>query len=144
MDEPELAVFLSQHAGQAPAAREYAQTLADLGYEPWTDTDEAAPGVDLNPRLALEFERSCAAIFVLSRQISDATLLSGEVERALDQRRRKRERFAIIALVFERDHDAIVVPPGLRRHCSEATTVLEGLRVILRALPVKLGPPTWR
>jgi len=139
-------IFLSHKGADKPLVREYFSTLKHLGFEPWLDEDAMPAGTDLNRGILNGFKESCAAVFFVSPNFVDEGYLATEVGYAIDQKREKRERFAIITLqLADQDGNRGVVPELLRTYVWKTPdTQLQALQELLRALPISVGTVTWR
>jgi hypothetical protein len=74
----------------------------------------------------------------------DDNFLATEIDYAIEEKRKKGDRFAIITLVFEHEKRKGAVPELLRRYVwREPANDLEGLREIIKALSVMVGPVRW-
>ena len=76
----------------------------------------------------------------------DESFLAEEIEYALAEKRSKGDRFAIIMLVFsDPDGRTGTVPDVLKRFIWKTpSSPIEALRELVRALPVAVGPVSWR
>jgi TIR domain len=139
-----LKIFLSHTGADKPLVRQFKGTLSYLGFDPWMDEDVVA-GMEVERAILQGFKDSCAAVFFVTPRFKDENYLRTEVNYAIDQRRLKGERFAIITLVFEEDGQKGDIPELLKYYVwKEPKSPLEALRAILEALPVKLGEVSWR
>jgi len=121
-------IFLSHKGCDKPLARRFSDVLVELGFSPWLDED------------------SCAAVFLITSTFTDEKYLRSEINYAIDQKLSKGEQFAIITLVFaDADGRRNSVPDVLRPYVwKQPETEIQGLRELLRALPIQVGPPRVR
>jgi hypothetical protein len=126
--------------------RDFHETLKMLGFDPWLDEDAMTAGTNRERAILDGFNQSCAAIFFITPNFVDENYLATEIDYALDQKRSKGERFAIITLSFSEGMQGGTVPQLLRSRYifKEPSTRLEALREILRALPLQAGPVGWK
>ena len=140
-----MKIFLSHKGVDKPKVREYKKTLELLGFEPWLDEDAMAAGVNLERGLLDGMKASCAAVFFVTPNFVDAKYLGSEVDYATQEKRAKDDRFQIITLVFSDGERKGTVPDLLRPYVwKEPHNDLEGLREILKALPLSVGAIRWR
>jgi hypothetical protein len=140
-----MRIFLSHKGADKPMVREYKRTLELLGFNPWLDEDAMAAGAELERALLNGFSESCAAVFFITPLYKDENYLASEVDYAIQERRKKGDRFAIISLVHHSETERTKVPDLLARYVwKEPSNSLDGLREIVRALPVQLGDVYWR
>src|SRR5262249_23753400 len=138
-------IFLSHKGADKPLVRDYWQLLKNMGFDPWLDEDAMVAGTELERGILQGFEKSCAAVFFITPNFRDEGYLATEVDYAIEQKRKKGDRFQIIAIVFSEKKQKGNVPPLLKRFVwKEPSSYLEGLGEVLRALPIVLGPPEWR
>ena len=139
--ENELGVFLSHKWVNKDRVRRYHRVLEDLGYKPWLDEEEVVAGDVLHRALEAGMENSCAAVFFVTPDFRDDCWLGQEVDFAMSRKIERAEKFQIITLVF----DGAEVPKTLKRSVFVAVdNDLDGMRHIIRALPIELGPARWR
>lgn len=138
-----MKVFLSHKTHDKSMVREFDKTLQLLGYKTWLDEDAMNAGAHLERGLLDGFEQSCAAVFFITTAYKDEGYLSTEIDYAIRQKRAKKDRFQIITIAFDGlGRDAI--PELLRDYVWKSpTTQLQALREIIKALPLKLGDPSW-
>jgi hypothetical protein len=140
-----MKIFLSHKGADKPRVRSYFETLKLLGSEPWLDEDAMPAGTPLHRGILKGFEESCAAVFFVTPNFQDEKFLEKEIDHALQQETEKGPSgFKIITLVFKDADKRGTVPKALTRHVyKEPADDLEGLREVLRALPVRVGPVRW-
>jgi len=139
-----MKVFLSHKGVDKPKIREFKETLALLGFDPWLDEDAMHAGVELERAIAQGFKDSCAAVFFVTPNYVDEQYLATEVNYAIAEKRKKGAKFSIITLVYEVDGRKGQVPDLLAPYVwKEPRNDLEGIRELIRALPVKVGDVYW-
>ena len=142
-----MKIFLSHKGSNKRTVVDYGKTLKELGYEPWID-DDAMPAGTLRERGLLQgMQASCAVVFFITPSFKDEGYLATEIDYAIEEKRRKRDRFAIITLRLEGnvDDSAPKVPDLLNRFIWKTPkTPLEALREIVRALPIAPRNVEWR
>jgi hypothetical protein len=140
-----MKIFLSHKGADKALVREFKNTLALLGFDPWLDEDALSAGIELERGILQGFRDSCAAVFFVTPNFRDENYLATEVNYAIAEKRRKGEKFAIITLVFTKERQQGTVPDLLRPYVwKEPSTELEAFREIIKALPVKVGDVYWR
>ena len=141
-----MKIFLSHKGSNKRTVVDYGKTLEELGYEPWID-DDAMPAGTLRERGLLEgMQASCAAVFFITTSFKDEGFLATEIDYAMEEKRRKGDRFAIIPLKLEiAGNDAAHMPDLLNRFVWKTpSTHLEAIREIVRALPIAPRRVEWR
>lgn len=139
-----MKIFLSHKGADKPRVRNYHDTLKLLGFESWLDEDAMTAGTNLQRGILQGMQDSCAAVFFVTPNYVDDNYLATEIDYAIDEKRKKGERFAIITLVLGHEEQKGAVPELLRRYVwKEPANDLEGLREIIKALPVMVGPVRW-
>ena len=137
-----MKIFLSHKWADKPLVREFKQTLHLLGFDPWLDEDSLHAGEELERGSLNGFKDSCAAVFFITPNFKDENFLASEVNYAIAEKRAKRDRFAIITIVFGKGG---IVPELLRTYVWKApTNNLEAIREVLQALPVRVGNVYWK
>lgn len=140
-------VFLS-HKGidKNNLVNDFKDTLRILGYDPWIDEDAMPAGTSLERGLLQGMEDSCGVVFFLTPSFKDEGYLATEVEYAIQQKRKKGNKFAIIALQFvDENGETGAIPELLKQYVwKKPKTTLAALREILRALPIECASPDWR
>ena len=140
-----MKIFLSHKGADKPIIREFKKTLELLGFDPWLDEDAMSAGVELERALLKGFADSCAAVFFVTPNYKDEHYLASEVDYAIQEKRKKGERFAIVTLVLKNGEDKGVVPELLHRYVwKEPANELEALREVLKAIPVQTGDVYWK
>ncbi len=145
MSEP-TKVFLSHKGCDKPLVRRFKDVLGQIGFQPWLDEDAMHPGVELERGLLNGFKESCAAVFFITPSFVDEQYLATEVNYALQQKREKGDRFAIVMLRLpDANGNRGEIPELLRIYVwAEPENELDALRQILRALPVQPGSVAWK
>ena len=141
-----IKVFLCHKGSNKETVVDYGKTLKELGYEPWID-DDAMPAGTLRERGLLEgMQASCAAVFFITPSFKDENYLATEIDYAMEEKRRKGDKFAIIPLRLESaGYDTPHMPDLLNRFIWKAPrTQLEAIREIVRALPIAPRNVEWR
>ena len=133
-------IFLSHRGSDKDMVLEFKGILEELGYKPWLD-DEAMPaGTPLERGLLKGMQESCAVIFFVTPDFTDAGFLETEINYALTEKRKKGDGFAIIPLVLdgfgEKPGIESVVPPLLQQFVwKRPRSQIQALKEVLRALP---------
>ncbi len=138
-------IFLSHKSKNKSLVRDFNDTLQILGFETWLDEEAMPAGTALDRGLLQGMQDSCAAVFFITPDFTDESFLATEIDYAVAEKREKDRRFAIITLVLADEKGNIgKVPDLLKRYVwKEPKTHLEGLREILKALPVRVRPVAW-
>ncbi|WP_242927367.1 toll/interleukin-1 receptor domain-containing protein [Pontibacter vulgaris] len=140
-----MKIFLSHKGADKPLVREFKKTLEFLGFDPWLDEDAMHAGAELERSLLKGFNDSCAAVFFVTPNYKDENYLASEIDYAIQEKRKKGERFAIITLVLGEGDKKGLVPDLLHRYVwKEPQNDLEALREVLKALPVRVGDVYWK
>jgi hypothetical protein len=138
----EVKIFLSHKSVDKPLVLRYYDALKQVGFDPWLDKPNMAAGANLERELLRGFEESCAAVFFLTGNFKDENYLATEVDYAIRQKRKKGNKFVIIALRYD---SAASVPTLLDPYIFiDVTNDLEGFQELARALPIELGPVRWK
>ena len=133
-------IFLSHRGSDKDMVLEYKGILEKLGYKPWLDDEEMPAGTPLERGLLKGMQESCAVIFFVTPDFTDAGFLETEINYALTEKRKKGDGFAIIPLVLDGFGEKLdiesVVPPLLQQFVwKRPTSQIQALEEILRALP---------
>ena len=81
-------------------------------------------------------------MFFITENFKDEKYLAAEVDYAIQQKREKGSKFAIITLRFE---GSAGVPDLLTPYVyTDVSNDLDAFRELIRALPIELGPVRWR
>jgi len=140
-----MRIFLSHKGADKPLVREFKTTLELLGFSPWLDEDAMSAGSELERSILQGFADSCAAIFFVTPSYKDENFLATEVDYAIQEKRKKGDRFSIITLVFHEGDQKGTVPELLHRYVwKQPANNLEALREILKALPIQSGDVYWK
>lgn len=139
-------VFLSHKGCDKPLVRRFKEVLGQIGFQPWLDEDSMQPGVELERGILKGFKESCAAVFFITPSFVDEQYLATEVNYALQQKREKGDRFAIVMLRLpDADGKRGEITELLRIYVwAEPENELDALRQILRALPLQPSSITWK
>lgn len=139
-------VFLSHKSVDKALVIDFKETLELLGYEPWLDEEAMPAGTPLERGLNQGMKDSCAVIFFITPEFKDEGFLEIEIDYAIQEKRNKGDKFAIITLQFGgKDGEEASIPDLLRSYVYKTPkSDLEALREIVRALPVAPGPIDWR
>jgi hypothetical protein len=139
-----MKIFLSHKGLDKPRVRPFKETLLLLGFSPWFDEDSMTAGTNLERGILKGFQDSCAAVFFITPNFIDESYLATEVDYAIQQKRDKGDKFAIITLVFGDGTAKGKVPDLLRRYVwKEPKSDLEALQEIIKALPIEVGSVRW-
>jgi hypothetical protein len=139
-------LFLSHKGADKAMVCHYAAILKTLGFDPWIDEEDLSWGENPDRAILEGFKNSCAAIFFITPEFKDEKWLATEIELALNEKRDKGKRFAIVAIRFKnRQGEMGVVPELLKRFLyGEPKSHLKALGGILKAIPLHVGPVTWK
>lgn len=139
-------VFLSHKGVDKETVYDFKKTLELLGYAPWLDEDAMPAGTPLERGILKGMQESCGVVFFITPSFKDEGYLETEVNYAIQEKRTKGEKFAIIALQFVgTDGDVGAIPGLLKTYVwKKPKSPLEALRKIVRALPVAPGHIDWR
>ena len=139
-------VFLSHKGVDKEMVIDFKDALELLGYEPWLDDDAMPAGTPLERGLLQGMKDSCCVVFFVTPQFKDEGYLETEINYAMSEKHRKRDKFAIVTLLFVGDDERVAEIPDLLGTLvyKKPKTQLEALREIIRALPVTPGVVDWR
>jgi hypothetical protein len=139
-------VFLSHKGIDKVEVTEYKNTLALLGYNPWFDEDAMPAGTPLERGLLQGMRDSCGVVFFITSSFKDEGYLETEINYAIQEKRNKGDKFAIITLQFVgADQNVGEIPDLLKTYVwKKPKTSLEALREIIRALPIAPSLVDWR
>jgi hypothetical protein len=139
-------VFLSHKGIDKDKVADFKGTLQLLGYNPWLDEDAMPAGTPLERGLLQGMKDSCGVVFFITPSFKDEGYLETEINYAIQEKRAKGERFAIITLQFVDAEGKIgEIPELLKTYVwKKPKTSLEALREIVRALPVAPSVVDWR
>ncbi|MDN7703340.1 toll/interleukin-1 receptor domain-containing protein [Burkholderia semiarida] len=133
-------IFLSHKSSNKAIVRDVANTLKEIGFDPWLDEDRMVAGSNLEREIKQGMMDSCAAVFFVTPDFTDEDWIAREVDHAMTEKRKKGERFAIVPL-------RLTSPDGrtgkiiemfeeyLHPNVAHHQIVLE----ILKAIPVQMG-----
>ena len=139
-------VFLSHRGVDKEKVIDFKVSLELLGYDPWLDEDAMPAGTALERGLLQGMQDSCGVVFFITPSFKDEGYLETEVNYAIHEKRKKGDKFAIIALQFVDENGNVGgIPELLKAYVwKKPKTSLEALREIVRALPVTPGIVDWR
>lgn len=139
-------IFLSHKGADKPIVRRFSTCLQALGFSPWLDEDDMPAGTELHRGIREGFKNSCAAVFFITPAFKDESYLKGEINYAIEEKTARSDKFAIITLaIADGSGNRGVVPDMLHSYVwKEPDSELQGLTEIVRALPIRLGPPDWK
>ncbi|MCG7851554.1 MAG: toll/interleukin-1 receptor domain-containing protein [Methanosarcinaceae archaeon] len=139
-------VFLSHKGIDKDKVSDFKNTLQLLGYDPWLDEDAMPAGTPLERGLLQGMKDSCGVVFFITPSFKDEGYLETEINYAIQEKRTKGERFAIITLQFVDDEGNVgEIPELLKTYVwKKPKTSLEALREIVRALPIAPNVVDWR
>ena len=139
-------VFLSHKGVDKDIVVDFKTTLDILGYAPWIDEEAMPAGTALERGLLQGMQDSCGVVFFITPSFKDEGYLETEVNYAIQEKREKGDRFAIIALQFVDDDGNVgVIPELLKAYVwKKPKTRLEALREMVRALPIVARDVDWR
>ena len=139
-------VFLSHKGVDKETVNDYKKTLDLLGYAPWIDEDAMPAGTTLERGILKGMQDSCGVVFFITPSFKDEGYLETEINYAIQEKRTKGDKFAIVALQFVgADGTVGQIPELLKTYVwKKPRTQLEALREIVRALPVVPGNVDWR
>lgn len=137
-------IFLSHKSSDKPLVREYRDILKALGFEPWMDEDDIKAGDKIHRSLYQGIKESCAAIFFVTENYKDERYLQNEIDYAITEATDRGERFRIITLVFVEKLEIDLIPKLLQQYVfKQVSSQFEGLKVILKGLPLRLSAPDF-
>src|SRR5919106_1341341 len=89
---------------------------------------------------------SCGVVFFITPSFKDDGYLESEINYAIQEKRIKGNKFAIITLQFADNNGNVgEIPELLKTYVwKKPRTHLQALREIIRALPIQLGAVDWR
>lgn len=138
----EIKIFLSHKSRNKDIVRRYYTALKEVGFDPWLDESNMAAGANLERELLRGFDESCAVVFFMTEHFTDENYLATEIDYALEQKRQKDKKFAIITLRYPGANN---VPRPLTRFLyRDIDNDLDGFREIIKGLPIELGSARWK
>jgi hypothetical protein len=138
----ETRIFLSHKSVDKPLVYRFHRALEACGFRPWLDEPEMPAGTNLERGVYQGFQESCAAVFFITENFKDEKYLAAEVDYAVQQKRQKEKKFAIVTLRFE---GSAPVPGLLTPYIyKDVRNDLDAFRELVRALPIELGPLRWK
>jgi len=137
-------IFLSHKSIDKELVIRIKNVLDASGFAPWIDEERMTAGTALDRAILDGMKGSCAAVFFITRNFADNRFLAQEVDYAVQVQRDRPSSFVIIPILYGGAPDS-VVPDLLRRFVIKtAETEIDVLLHILKALPIRLGPPIER
>ena len=139
-------IFLSHKGVDKGKVTEFKNTLVLLGYDPWLDEEAMPAGTQLERGLLKGMQDSCGVVFFITPSFKDEGYLETEINYAIQEKRTKGDRFAIITLQFvDAEGKGSEIPELLKTYVwKKPKTSLEALREIVRALPIASVVVEWR
>ena len=139
-------VFLSHKGVDKETVIDFKETLEILGYDPWLDEDAMPAGTSVERALLQGMKDSCGVVFFITPSFKDKGFLETEVNYAIQEKRKKGDKFAIVTLQFaDADGNTGEIPELLKPYVwKKPETPIEALREIVRALPVAPTSVDWR
>lgn len=139
-------VFLSHKGIDKGEVTEYKTTLALIGYDPWFDEDAMPAGTPLERGLLQGMRDSCGVVFFITPSFKDEDYLETEINYAIQEKRQKGDKFAVITLQFVGVDGKVGEIPELLKTLvwKKPKSSLEALREIVRALPIAPTVVDWR
>lgn len=139
-------IFLSHKGKNKPWIRQFNNTLKIIGLETWLDEDLMPAGTEIDRGLLKGMQESCAVVFFITPDFIDAEFLETEIDYAIAEKRKKKERFSIITMVLtDKNGKKGDVPDLLKRYVwKEPDSDLECLQEIIKALPIKMENINWK
>jgi hypothetical protein len=139
-------IFLSHKTVDKFMARRYKKALEAIGLLPWLDEDDMPAGTNPDRGILNGFKNSCAAVFFITPDFKDERFLEQEINYAIQEKREKADQFSIITLVLQNaSGERGKVPELLKSYIFKSPNdALEGFCEIIKALPLKIGLPTWK
>lgn len=137
-------VFLSHKTIDKPRVLRFKNALHICGFQPWIDEDEMPAGTHLDAAILNGMKRSCAVVFFITPHFKDDRFLKREIEYAIIEERERPGEFMVIPLLLDGADDAYLPPllsPFVR---IAAQDDFEALLEIVKALPIRPGPPVPR
>lgn len=145
-DNDSKKVFLSHKGVDKHEVIDFMRTLQLVGYDPWLDEDAMPAGTPLERGILQGMQDSCGVVFFITPSFKDEEYLATEINYAIQEKRKKGDRFAIIALQFvDANGNMGEIPELLKTYVwKKPKSALEALREIVRALPITPGAIDWR
>lgn len=139
-------VFLSHKGIDKDLVIDFKKSLKLVGYDPWLDEDAMPAGTSLERGLLQSMRDSCGVVFFVTPSFKDEGFLETEVNYAIQEKRKKGDKFAIVTLQFcGADGNVGEIPELLKTYVwKKPKTPLEAFGEIVRALPVVPGIVDWR
>jgi len=139
-------IFLSHKGIDKPLIRRFKSALESVGFDTWLDEDAMVAGAELERSLLKGFQNSCAAVFFVTPNYQDSGYLATEINYAMQQKREKGDRFAIITLALpDAAGNTGEIPDLLQQYVWKTPkSELEAYCEIIRALPLRISDPLWK
>ena len=139
-------IFLSHKGSDKKMVVDFKNTLESIGYGPWIDEEAMPAGVSVERALLQGMKDSCAVVFFITPSFRDEGYLETEINYAIQEKREKGDKFAIITLLFDdAEHGTVHVPELLRPYVwKKPRTQLQALTEIIRALPITPVNVNWK
>jgi len=133
-------IFLSYRTPDRQTVEQYYRVMTAMGLRPWMDVFDLPPGSSPVRSLAQAMVDCCAAVFFVTPHFEDTGYPRSEIDDALQQEALRKDAFRIITLVLtDENGKSGTVPEPLRNYIyATPTTHLDGLRIIVEALPPHL------
>lgn len=146
MDQRPKKIFLSHKSVNKELVRDFKNALKIINLDPWLDEDDMPAGIALHRGIREGFRKSCAAVFFITPEFKDESFLADEIDYAKQEKTEKKERFAIITLVFKgQDGNKGKVPELLKQFVyKEPKSDLQAFVEIIRALPLQIPEAIWK
>ncbi len=140
-----MKIFLSHKSTDKTKVRMFKSALATLGFDVWIDEDSMPAGTKLHRGIRDGFKESCAVVFFITPNFKDVGALESEIDYAIEEKTAKGNMFSIITLLFSENGSFGEVPDLLRSYVwKQPANDLVALEEIIKALPIKLGSPTYK
>ena len=136
-------IFLSHKGIDKPFVKNIRDTLREIGFSTWLDEDRMPAGTPLERAIYRGMVDSCAAVFFVTTNFRDEGYLETEVNYTVQQKREKGNRFSTMCMLL-RGGTRELVPDLLKGHVHFEVNEETKIREIVRGLPIKLGPPSWK
>lgn len=137
-----MKIFLSHKGEDKDLVRNYKYVLQELGFDVWLDEDAMVAGVPLHRSIQNGFFDSCAVVFFITDNFIDEDFLQMEINYAIDEKMKKKDKFSIITLVLS---ESSVIPNLLKPYVWKTPqSDLQGLNEIIKSLPIKVGTVSYK
>ena len=140
-------IFLSHRSADKAKVVDFKKTLELLGYEPWLDEDAMPAGTSLERGLLQGMKESCGVVFFITPSFRDEGYLQTEIDYAVQEKRKKEDKFAIITLLFDSDDDGRAqIPELLESYVWKAPIdlcIFKGIVIYSFICDLKVVPIGW-